>query len=141
MRTIKFRAWDKINKQMSIVREIDWAPQGYAPFITDIALKPLSDKGIDELRKAGKNPNYYEAYPDDCELMQFTGLADKNGKEIYEGDIVTNFENNPQVVRYEDVGFAPFYDQEASDYIYHGSSLSEIEVIGNIYQNKELLTT
>lgn len=66
-------------------------------------------------------------------LMQSTGLKDKNGKEIYEGDIVKHEYNKGQSDVFFDLGrFQPFS--------YLGSYMgSEYEVIGNIYENPELL--
>ena len=67
MREIKFRAWDKIKKVMFIPRTISQSP----PFCVF------------------DNENFRLDLPDDCELMQYTGLKDKNGdKDIYEGDII-----------------------------------------------------
>lgn len=69
-------------------------------------------------------------------LMQFTGLRDKNGKEIYEGDIVKPYKerrNYSQIV-YE---FNQFRIKGKN--IYWNWFLEEIEVIGNIYENPELL--
>lgn len=72
----------------------------------------------------------------DFELMQFTGLKDKNGKEIYEGDILEYVERDWNKLKdltvrcdvvFEDGAFKPSIDPENS------------EVIGNIYENPELL--
>ena len=124
-REIKFRAWLKEEKKIVNVETIDF-----------------TDKSIQYLEKN----EFINAYLlrrvsfDDVELMQYTGLKDKNGKKIYEGDIVVlnNIENdNMCIVRYEH-----------SSYRLEGWSLREnlsnvedsfLEVIGNIYENKNLL--
>ena len=91
----------------------------------------------------------YECDIDECELMQFTGLYDKNGKEIYEGDIVkvsydrTSTEWNA-IVRFgiikEVHKFVGYYLEPISKSPYNQSiALWDLEVIGNIYENKELL--
>ncbi|PHC36759.1 hypothetical protein COF09_28780 [Bacillus toyonensis] len=99
------------------------------------------------------NPNngqiYYEGLniTSRIDLMQYTGLKDKNGKEIYEGDIVRvnklTFENAgplPEnlVVKFYSGMFQLFRDDE---YLYglHLMYIEDGEVIGNIYEHPELL--
>lgn len=140
MRTIKFRAWDKENKRMydglpNFGSKVWWFPdEGYG-----VSLKEL-------------------------ELMQFTGLLDKNGKEIYEGDVVCVFDE--AVVPITDEGQGPIEacnhlvavemrngvwgfeipksdDGETGWYGLHywneEISSDGYEVIGNIYEHPDLI--
>ncbi len=84
---------------------------------------------------------------EDCVLMQSTGLFDKNGKEIFEADILkcTSFDGSfwYETVSWDSTlaGFATLqngYDATAISYITDSKAIT-IEIIGNIYQNKELL--
>jgi YopX protein len=71
--------------------------------------------------------------------MQFTGLNDKNGKEIYEGDIVKNGHGNKADIAF---GEAEFYCREHGFHFKRQLRLlvENIEVIGNIYENPDLLS-
>ena len=76
------------------------------------------------------------------ELLQYVGRKDKHGKKIYEGDIVNWFDdlgnhNHPFVVEYDDAHFVLTLPGEKYDW-YLGEK-KELEVIGNIYENPELL--
>jgi len=77
----------------------------------------------------------------DCEIMQYTGLKDKNGKEIYEGDIIVTRLNSPDnneeslVVEFADGSFK----LKKENTYYYFPFLLNVEVIGNIYENPELL--
>lgn len=131
MRETKFRAWLKEDKKMVNVETMDF-----------------TDKSIQYLKKSEINNAYIlrrESF-DDVELMQYTGLKDKNGKEIYEGDIVL-VESGGILTRYKTVVefkegalIASLISEENHFYIFNpGFDSNDFEVIGNIYENKNLL--
>jgi uncharacterized phage protein (TIGR01671 family) len=118
MREIKFRAWHDKEKIMFNVSSLDWNPAGL--YADGFAVGTI-------------------------ELMQYTGLRDKNGKEIYEGDIVkTNITNRvlPMAqftgkVNFENGGFNLNFNTEINEHLNEWLD-KNLEVIGNIYENKEL---
>lgn len=116
MRDIKFRAWEKN------LREI-------IPIVS-----------INFKNKMVNTENAWRLF-NEIELMQYTGLKDKNGKDIYEGDIV-NVNHYGGTPKYEKVHFyttAGFVSiHPFTDSGYHWSA-NNCEVIGNIYENSEVL--
>ena len=111
-RELKFRAWDKKHKRMSLPADAEqifgkiWVPFDVTEF----------------------------------DLMQYTGLKDKNGKEVYEGDILSlpfrfegdySYKPSIAVVEWDVYGW---YVNNRGECGYN-----ETEVIGNIYENPELL--
>ena len=87
---------------------------------------------------------------EDAIIMQSTGLRDKNGKEIFEGDIVTDGEFARIVQYHKTLGFYMF-DEEGNERFFSDSATLEdfeedakivseiLEIIGNVYENPELL--
>jgi len=131
MREIKFRAWDKANKIMII---------GIAGFV--IAHNEIR---IWHFNIMGTLVN--KSFPvDNIILMQYTGLKDKNGKEIYEGDILKTEAGNikiPNVTVYwfEQGGrWNGKYHGQSEDCEINDSVFYTSEVIGNIYENPNLIT-
>ena len=121
----RFRAWDSVEKKF--VEHF---------FITDNSLicnmeKPTSDR---------KLPIPIEK--SEMILMQSTGLKDKNGKEIFEGDIVKMSKDVYSEPTYYEVvrHYGGAYRLESKQ---HGCELwlrhADCEVVGNVYENKELL--
>ena len=123
MRDIKFRIWDTENKLMLKVQELDFEPTFYGG---RIAIRP------------DQYNDYFDT--EDMILMQYTGLHDKNGKEIYEGDIVRKFNGIIGKVIYEHSEFIiDVTNNKKLDYGRLDLIENFIEVIGNIYDNPDLL--
>ena len=122
MRSIKFRAWDKEVEEMINVARFDFADY-------TIYTHLFADGG---------------RLAENCYIMQFTGLTDKNGKEIYEGDVVIGSHrsqrDDEQMFIEQSVTFLNgcfmFGNWNAHEYF---NMHRGIEVIGNVYQDKHLL--
>ena len=133
MREIKFRAWDKADKMM------------YA------AMTSLHFDGIPHAATfIGALGDERTVRAENLELMQYAGLKDKNGKEIYEGDIlgreehecmdgqpVNSYLDTCQVIWHQSAWYCDFWGNENLSIDDYDSTTGE--VIGNIYENPELV--
>lgn len=123
-REIKFKAWLKKQKKMVEVHKIDFQDRVITHYLDDLPF-----------------PTLIKCSFDDVELMQYTGLKDKNGKEIYDGDIM---KVTPPIWAKEGI-FKVIYDNGrfiiTDNKVWQniGTLVEYSEVIGNIYDNPELL--
>ena len=126
-REIKYRAWiekgceSKMGEATSI--NLD---EGYINYIVCNEQNEIEIIGL--------------AYFDEYVLLQYTGLKDKNGKEIYEGDLVKILDNVNETiceVRFEYGGYILKNGDLREELLYLEERF--MEVVGNIYENKNLL--
>ena len=136
MREIKFRIWDNLKKEWVSNKQI-WRMK------TD-------EFGIGEIHP---NTFYWKQHPDGLTYQQYTGLKDRYDKEIYEGDIVRAWNQGSSHVgeirwRLEGAPIIFIYPayHDGQFWFLHGSKTKDgvyvdcgIEVIGNIFENSELL--
>lgn len=137
MREIKFRAW-----------VAGFLPEQSGMFYGIDLLRNTISGGYDRISVHRNNNNYkFKSEEEPFTLMQYTGLLDKNGIEIYEGDILRdnegfNFGGIPEliVVEWEYAGFLPWSSGKiAAGRLSFTEPDKHCEVIGNIYENPELL--
>ena len=126
MREIKFRVWLKNKKEMIYPNGYEYELVYGTSYTNKFHLVKLSDYSAKEI--------------ENIIIMQYTGLRDKNDKEIYEGDIV-RFENGKLgkiVWSKKDVGFA--VKRKVKPLFFNCDiDANNVEVVGNIFENPELL--
>lgn len=113
MREIKFRVWDKHLNQMLHTTDLEWYDDSFGFRL---------DKHIEDI---------------EYNLMQYTGLIDKNGKEIYEGDVIQFYSLSADGIVQGAVIYH-FGIFRIGNYMLV-NHYNRCEVIGNIYENPELL--
>ena len=124
MREIKFRAWDKKNKRMIGWHDTVFKPEiGNSVYLCEYPLKYMKESFL--------------------EYLQFTGLKDKNKKEIYQGDILIINEEDDEwydvVIRDKNCLELSKYKNRCVTNISLYEFHKKIKVIGNIYDNPEFL--
>lgn len=128
----KFRAWKKAGKELGRVGQITFELDGSVSHVL------FKGEFLD-----------FNVSINEIILMQSTGLFDRNGKEIFEGDIITNGPDVMCMKRHNTLGF---YVEEKGEveFIADSAVLEEfeedakeiadnLEIIGNIYENKDIL--
>lgn len=134
MRTIKFRAWDKKSKKMRMIDTMAFhgngafdEPTGELKLVNMWGRDCIEDKPIILHREIGE-----------FEIMQYTGLKDRNGVEIYEGDLIGE--------SFSPVGEVKWFQDHCQFLVDFGDGIEPQELgewcvkIGSIYENPELLT-
>lgn len=136
-REIKFRAWDNLDKRM-ITHEQEYIPVRVTSFGV-LRLNPHHKEGFWEFQDE-----------DRFELMQFTGLKDKNGVDIFESDIIKGNHKDLFIIESINGGLQlyniRYFGQPHNELIAEATCnaqtkrwLEESEVVGNVIQNPELL--
>ena len=129
----KFRAWDSSKKEM---------------FTDTFAITESGQVVVVEQESVASPPDY--VFVEHLVVMQSTGLKDKNGKEIFEGDILTDGHTTGDIRNHPTLGFYTVDESSKEGYLSDTVGIEDfeeakefmrnsIEVIGNIYENPELL--
>ncbi len=134
MREFKFRVWGK--NKLTLVKSISYADDGCSKTV---------------MVEPAPKTEYYNGmvHSENCTLQQYIGLLDKNGKEIFEGDIIQGY------LSVDDLGSGGCVDSNEFEFIdkviYQGCGFycekadfpidqyETLEILGNIFENPELL--
>lgn len=139
MRNINFRVWDNNYKYMNYKVLVGmWGDDVMDDKNYTACSMYIHPENVDY--KCKPHWCHFEPYNKDIKLMQCTGLKDKNGVEIYEGDVIKRNENIYEVI-FNKACFkvSNIKYRNANLYLLEEISLDQVEIIGNIYENPELL--
>jgi uncharacterized phage protein (TIGR01671 family) len=128
MRELKFRAWDTLQSLMILPDYADWE---------DFFIEPNGDVFV-SYDSSTNWSSYRDRRKVDLVIMQYTGLKDKNGNDIYEGDLVSLNKKIGKVYYGAAMFFLKINSEDDSRSLSHVRN-EPLEVIGNIYQNPDLL--
>lgn len=117
----KLRVWDNEDKEMLEVHGINYDAEG---IWTRETIDDEDDGNFILLS--------------DIEIMQSTGLKDKNGVEIFEGDVIRNNYGEHGYIKWSSGGFV-YHEDGANFYLFSIGAGQPFEVIGNIYEHPNLL--
>jgi len=127
MSEIKFRAWDIANNDMFMVDSMAFRENGDVFRVWKRGTE--GEGGLLIHSTSGR-------------LMQYTGVKDVNGKDIYNGDIIKNYQGDIQTVRRGVGRWRAVLEKRATSFWpaqYLDCTYMEWDVIGNIYENPELV--
>ena len=138
MKEIRFRVWDKRIEKMGEVTELGFSKVRHHL----VKYRYINERG----KVVDEQSHFDKGFTNGLDIMQYTGLKDKNGNEIYEGDIIrTTYPDCTAVVVWEEdtVRYIGYTIESERKIIYvdmvDRNDKPAVEIIGNIYENPELL--